>query len=108
METTVDKVTQFGHFLKTHSRKSDAVIDPVLDKLLDREQQDLLKQRDEFRNKLDRFERQYMLESSEFYKKFKRGEMGDDLDFIDWYAIWRMYQTTLKSLKTLDSELAPA
>ena len=108
METTLDKVTQFGHFLKTHPRKSDTVIDPVLNKLFDRERQSLLKQRDELRIELDQFESQYALKSSEFYKKFKRGEMGDDMDFFEWYGVWRMYQNTLNSLKTLDSAPVPS
>ncbi len=39
METTIDKVERFSHFLKMHRRKSDAIIDPIVDKLLDRERQ---------------------------------------------------------------------
>ena len=103
METTADKVERFARFLKIHRRESDAVIDPVLDKLVDRERQHLLKQRNELQSELEHFERQYALESSEFYAKFKRGEMGDEVDFVDWYSAWRMYQNTLESLKTLDS-----
>lgn len=102
METTIDKAKRFTHFLEVQHRKSDAIIDPVLDKLLDRERQSLLKQRDDLRAELDQFESQYALESSEFHKKFKRGEMGDGMDFFEWYGAWRMYQNTLKSLKTLD------
>jgi hypothetical protein len=108
METTADKVERFARFLKIHHRESDAVIDPVLDKLLDRERQSLLKQRDELCAELDYFERQYALKSSEFYEKFQRGEMGDDVDFVEWYGAWRMYQNTLESLKTLDSEFIPS
>ncbi len=108
METTIDKAERLTHFLKAHRRESDAVIDPVLDKLLDRERQALIKQRDELRAELDQFESQYALESSEFHEKFKSGEMGDDVDFIDWYGVWRMYQNTLKSLETLDSKTIPS
>lgn len=102
METTIDKAERLTHFLKVHRRESDAVIDPVLDKLLDRERQALIKQRDEIRAELDQFESQYGLESSEFHEKFMRGEMGDDMDFFDWSATWHMYQSTLTSLKALD------
>lgn len=105
METTIDKVERFAHFLKVHRRESDAVIDPVLDKLLDRERQALIKQRDELRAELDQFESQYALESSEFHEKFKRGEMGDDMDFFDWSATWDIYQEILKSLEALEPKL---
>ncbi len=103
METTIDKAERFAYYLKTHRRQSDALIDTVLDKLLDRERQSLLKQRAELRAELDQFESQYALKSSELYEKFQRGEMGDDMDFVDWSAVWRVYQTILKSLETLDS-----
>jgi hypothetical protein len=68
METTIDKAERLTRFLKVHRRESDAVIDPVLDKLLDRERQALSKQRDELRVELDQFESQYGLKSPEFYK----------------------------------------
>jgi len=102
METTIDKARRLTHFLETHRRESDAVIDPVLDKLLDRERQVIIKQRNEVRADLDQFERQYGLESSEFHERFESGEMGDDMDFFDWSGTWRVYQSILKSLKTFD------
>jgi hypothetical protein len=37
-----------------------------------------------------------------------RGEMGDDMDFVDWYGLWRIYQNTLKSLEALDSKTFPS
>lgn len=75
MDTTIDKAERLTHYLKAQHRKSDAVIDPVLDKLLDQERQSLLKQRAELRSELDQFERQYGLDSPEFCAKFERGEM---------------------------------
>ncbi len=108
METTIDKAERFTHYLKVHRRKSDALIDPVLDKLIDQERQSLLKQRAELRAELDQFERQYAQESAKFYEKFQRGEMGDDMDFFDWSATWRMYQSTLASLETLAPNFTPS
>ena len=105
METTIERAERFTHFLKTEHREFDAVIDPVFDKLFDRERQTLLQQRSELRADLNKFEHLYSLESSEFYDKFESGEIGDDMDFFEWYGAWRMYQNTLKSLKTLDPDL---
>ncbi len=108
METTIERAERFTYFLKTQHREFDAIIDPVLDKLFDRERQTLLQQRIELRTELDQFEHQYALESSEFYEKFENGEIGDDMDFFDWYGAWSMYQTTLEYLKVLDPEPVPA
>ena len=94
VETTIDKAERLTHYLKVQHRKSDALIDPVLDKLLDQERQALLNRRNELRAELDQFEAQFEIESSDFYGKFERGEMGDDMDYFDWSATWRMYQST--------------
>lgn len=108
METTIERSRRFTNFLETQHRYADAIIDPVFDKLFNRERQTLLEQRSELRASLNKFERQYALESSEFYDKFESGEIGDDMDFFEWYGTWRMYQNTLKSLRTLDPEMIEA
>jgi hypothetical protein len=102
--TTIERVERFLHYLKLHHREADPVIDNVLDKLLERERQNLLKQRDELRLELTDFEQRYGLASAEFYTKFKHGELGDDLDFVDWSGAWRVYQTVLESLNLLKAE----
>jgi hypothetical protein len=42
-----------------------------------------------FRNKLEEFEERYDMSSEEFIEKFKSGELGDDEDFFEWYAIYQ-------------------
>ncbi len=37
------------------------------------------------------FEQQYDMTSAEFYAKYKRGEMGDDRDFVQWAGRYRLY-----------------
>lgn len=37
------------------------------------------------------FEQQYEMTSAEFYTRYKRGEMGDDLDFVRWAGRYRLY-----------------
>lgn len=37
------------------------------------------------------FERQYDMPSAEFYAKYKRGEMGDDVDLVRWAGRYRLY-----------------
>jgi len=104
MLTTIDKAEKLAQYLKLHQRQADPVIDNVLEKLLDRERQQLFKQRDELQVELEQFEQQYGLSSAEFYARFERGEMGDDLDFVDWSGAWRVYQTVLDSLAMLKVE----
>ncbi len=37
------------------------------------------------------FEQQYNITSAEFYARYKRGEMGDDRDFVQWSGRYRLY-----------------
>jgi hypothetical protein len=53
---------------------------------------------------LKHFEQQYKLNSAEFYAKFERGELGDNLDFIDWSGAWRIYKTIQASLAIIEVE----
>jgi hypothetical protein len=106
--TTIERVERLLYYLKLHHRETDPVIDSVLDKLLERERHNLLKQRDELRVELDDFEQRYGLASAEFYIKFEHGELGDNIDFIDWSGAWRVYKTVLDSLNLLKAEPSAA
>lgn len=37
------------------------------------------------------FEQRYDMTSAEFYSRYKRGEMGDDMDFVRWAGRYRLY-----------------
>jgi len=36
-------------------------------------------------------EKEYGMDSAQFYEQFQRGEMGDSLDYIDWATRYEMY-----------------
>jgi hypothetical protein len=40
---------------------------------------------------LNGFEQKYHLTSVDFFEKYQRGEMGDDMDFIRWAGRYQMY-----------------
>ena len=39
---------------------------------------------------LHALERQYEMESDEFYRRYNAGELGDDADFVEWNALYKM------------------
>lgn len=45
------------------------------------------------------FENQYEMPSEEFHRKFNIGEIGDDIDFFDWNAAYRMYLRLRKAIE---------
>jgi hypothetical protein len=36
------------------------------------------------------FEAEYALSSTDFYRRYESGEMGDELDFVEWAATIEM------------------
>ncbi len=41
-------------------------------------------------NELKSFEKQYSLESDDFYRRYESGEVGDSTDFVEWSATIEM------------------
>ena len=104
MLTTIEHAEKLTRFVKRQRRSADPVIDGVLDKLLERERQAYAQQAQELRAELAEFERTYGMRSSEFYASFEAGLAGDSLDFVDWAAAWRCYQTIRQTLAILSPD----
>lgn len=50
---------------------------------------------------LNRFEQKYELSSEEFHKKLENGELGDDMDFVQWSGIYELQLDSKKQLAQL-------
>ena len=46
----------------------------------------------ELAHELREYERKYKMSSSEFFEQFRRGELGDDMDWIDWAGTYQIFQ----------------
>ena len=57
----------------------------------------------ELETDLQAFEQQYQLSSEEFYRQFKTGPLGDDVDFVEWSAFYQMWLDLQKRLTLLQS-----
>lgn len=44
----------------------------------------------ELETDLQQFETQYQMASPEFYQKFRAGELGDHIDFVEWSSFYQM------------------
>ncbi len=53
------------------------------------------------KSEIKQFEEKYHLTSSEFLKKFEKGELGDSQDYFEWWGL-------IKGLKTLEERLKKA
>ncbi len=96
--TTLQKVKRLEQYIATDSSAVDPVIHMAIDKLMEREITRLLKLKTRLVEQLEEFERTYAMNSSDFYTRYESGEMGDDMDFIEWAA-------TVEMLKNIENRL---
>ncbi len=55
----------------------------------------------ELETDLQQFETQYKMPSLEFYQKFRAGELGDDIDFVEWSSFYQMSCSVRERLQIL-------
>ncbi len=55
----------------------------------------------ELETDLQKFETQYQMPSLEFYQKFRAGELGDDIDFLEWSSFYQMSCSVRERLQIL-------
>jgi hypothetical protein len=46
-------------------------------------------------------ERRYSMTSDAFVQRYRQGAMGDDADFVEWNALFRMYTKVQNRLSLL-------
>jgi hypothetical protein len=79
----------------------DEFIDRALDKLLSQQRVEDETALHTLRTDLDELERRYGYRSEEFSQRYQSGEMGDDADFVEWNALYRMYTKVQNRLTLL-------
>ncbi len=82
------------------------VVDRSLEKIIAIEKDEAQQKLTELGQRLQAYEIQYQLSSSEFYRRFQAGEMGDEMDFVEWSIFYEMYVSVQKRLETLQQQLA--
>jgi hypothetical protein len=77
------------------------LIERYLDEIITHEINIAQQQIAEIETDLKQFEYQYQMSSKDFYRRFKRGELGDDIDFVEWSAFYQMWCSAQKRLKLI-------
>ncbi len=80
------------------------VIDRAVDKLLATETEQALTERRDLEARLSACEGQFNMSSEEFYRRFRAGELGDGIDFVEWSVFYEMYQAILERLEVLGAD----
>jgi hypothetical protein len=99
MMTTLEKVKCLEQYLVIDTSMVDPVLDMSINKLLAREHTRMQELKTRLLDQLIAFEETYSLSSSEFYSRYETGDMGDQMDFVEWAA-------TVEMLSNVDNRLA--
>ncbi len=76
-------------------------IESTINKMLKVELSMVKRELKHVKNSLADFENRHNLSSDEFYDKFKAGKLGDDREYIKWYA----YKDTFNKLMERSKEI---
>src|SRR5262245_56873155 len=92
--TQVLKKLQLLQELVAKQEKGDEVLEATISKLLHYELEKLKDRQIHIREKLTAFEEKYGLKTEEFFQQFRKGSLGDELDFFEWSALAEMEQVS--------------
>jgi len=104
MMTTLEKVRRLEQYIAADSSAVDPVIYMAIDKLMQREITRLLKLKARLADQLQKFEKKYAMNSSDFCARYESGEIGDDMDYIEWAATVEMLKNAERRLLLLKTE----
>lgn len=77
------------------------VVDQTVSKLVSLEAGQCRTELQRLAARLTIYEQQYGMTSREFYQRFRTGQVGDEMDFVEWSVFWDMHQATQKRLDNL-------
>jgi len=72
-----------------------------LRKIILQEKNNIQVQIQELETDLQAFEQKYQLSSEDFYRQFQTGQLGDDVDFVEWSSFYQMWLDVQKRLTLL-------
>lgn len=74
--------------------KENCIDQPELDRILGQLLQVMLARYDQklstYNSDIEKFEQKYNLHSNEFEQKFDSGELGDEMDFFEWFGLCQL------------------
>lgn len=85
LTTTLDKIKRLEQYAAVQETGS-SVLALALDKLLEREISRLEGMKRDLQSDLLDFEMVYGMDSQSFYRQYEAGELGDQMDFVEWSA----------------------
>ena len=83
----------------------NSLIDRALNKIIELEKANTLKQASELQSKLEIYELQYQMTSDVFYPKFNDGGLGDEIAYFEWSVLYELWLSTQERLQVLQPKI---
>jgi superfamily II helicase len=78
-------------------------IEQTLDKIISQELVIAEQKKAELETDIKQFEQEYQMSSLDFYQRFHRGELSDDVDFVEWNSFYEMCDSLQQRIKILQA-----
>lgn len=88
MQQTLSKVKTLEKFIQKHG--DDELISNTISKILEYKIRGYEEHIERITEDLRKFEKTYQKDSATFLKEFKKGLLGDNMDFIEWSSLYQM------------------
>jgi len=75
----------------------------IMDKILKEVKHNHQKNIDRYNKDLKTFELKYEMESTIFYKKFEKGQLGDEMDYFEWSGLIELRNELMDKVKILET-----
>jgi len=82
---------------------TDEAIQQTLTKIINQELETAQHKNAQLIGEIQAFERQYQMSSAQFHQRFHTGELGDDLEFVEWNALYQMSNSLNQRITLLQS-----
>ncbi len=99
--STLTQLKKLEKYVQTYG--DDQLITSSLSKIMDYKIQRYQQLLNELRSDLISMEKKYNKKSDDFYRSFQKGELGDEMDFVEWGSLYDMYHRILNKKKMLES-----
>lgn len=99
--STLEKVRRLEQYFAADSSSTDPVVDRTIEKLLQREKSRLKMLQTNLNGQITDFENKYNMKSGSFEKRYESGELGDEIDYIEWSSTLDMLKNIEKRLRLL-------
>ena len=93
---TMHKIQTLGELINLGTE--DWLIDKTLSKLIQYKTNKMERELQKLEDSMKNFESKYNMNPETFCKKFEEGELGDDMDFFEWYALCDKHKRIMQRL----------